>query len=675
MQNLSRIKLAIQKTCAIGLAVLAAAAGATDFDLLGPRGTSANFALKYANPGDNVVFTSPNGVKTVIRVDRVSRTANGAANLIGSTAQSLSNRKALLTVVRGSVVGSIAAKDGQFMVHGTANAVAVTTELATKGSGNDGIQVPTQAYAASEKVQQVQTLSKVASAANPVVIDLMILYSPSIATQFGDSIEALLENYVLVVNQAFVDSDVFVTIRLVHFGEVMDPETQNNQQALADLGSSEGGAGNATSATSAPFANVASLRNLYGADLVALVRSPNVADISSGLGYQGDGTADDARFGYSVISNIGGGVILAHELGHNIGLRHDRQSDATGVAVPVYGRGYIVNPGSSSGFADIMAYAVPDGTFLTYRFSNPNQTCFGGVPCGVADGQPNSADAAGAINANAAVVAAYKQTAVSVPPPTYPQSGYWFNPAEGGRGYFIDSTSSSLFMSFFMYAGNGSPVWYAAGPAKFDGVNFNASLDYYSGGSTLTGVFHPPTSVQSVGSVTVTFTDSTHAILTWPGGTTPIQRWEFVSGGLTYHAINNPSPTAYYWNPAQGGMGYTVEYQGQYNSATNTTVVTGEIAAYAYDASGNPVWYLMGGTTLPGSTNVLDGTFAQYGNGQTLTGSYVPSSVINSNVAKLQGFTPQYGPLPGQNVGFVLNTGQFVIGGGVRTIPINKFSF
>ena len=57
------------------------------------------------------------------------------------------------------------------------------------------------------------------------------------------------------------------------------------------------------------------------------------------------------------------------------------------------------------------------------------------------------------------------------------------------------------------------------------------------------------------------------------------------------------------------------------------------IAGYMYDTNGNPIWYESTGPMADAST--YQGNWVQYGYGQTLTGAYQPSSVVNANVGSL----------------------------------------
>jgi alpha-tubulin suppressor-like RCC1 family protein len=249
-------------------------------------------------------------------------------------------------------------------------------------------------------------------------------------------------------------------------------------------------------------------------------------------------------------------------------------------------------------------------------------------------------------------VAASTTTCVSAGAAIVPQGGYWWNPAEGGRGYTIEQNTASgnVFFATYLYTANGSPVWYAAGPAPMSGSTFSAPLEAFSGGQTLTGSYHAPTQGASPGNVSITFTDATDATLTWPEGTIPITRYAIVPGGMTATPPATQPQAGYWWNPAEGGRGYTIEVQS--NMAF--------IAAYMYDSSGNAVWYAAGPAALTGN-NAYVGNWTTYTGGQTLTGSYhAPTGTANAGSLTVQFSSPTAATL-------TLPDG--------RQIPIQRYSF
>lgn len=205
-----------------------------------------------------------------------------------------------------------------------------------------------------------------------------------------------------------------------------------------------------------------------------------------------------------------------------------------------------------------------------------------------------------------------------------PQTGWWWNPAEGGRGFFIEFRGSNAFLAAFLYDPDGRATWYAAGGpiATAADAEFSGSLDRFSGGQKLSGAWNAPTAqIGGGGSIRLKFSDSQHGTLTWAGGSVAIQRFDF--GGLAATAPATQPETGWWWNPAEPGRGFSIEIQG--NSVF--------LAGYMYDENGNPVWYLPAGT-LSDATTYL-GSWQQFANGQTLTGAYQPASLVNAAVGSL----------------------------------------
>lgn len=110
-----------------------------------------------------------------------------------------------------------------------------------------------------------------------------------------------------------------------------------------------------------------------------------------------------------------------------------------------------------------------------------------------------------------------------------PQTGWWWNPDESGRGLSIEVSGNNLFMAFYLYDSTGERAWYtAAGVLGEDGL-FSAPLQEFSGGQTLTGGYKAPTIINNnVGTISIQFSDSTNAVLTLPDGRrVPITRFRF----------------------------------------------------------------------------------------------------------------------------------------------------
>ena len=203
-----------------------------------------------------------------------------------------------------------------------------------------------------------------------------------------------------------------------------------------------------------------------------------------------------------------------------------------------------------------------------------------------------------------------------------PQSGWWWNASEPGRGYFIEATNGAFYTGSFLYDGTGNPIWFATGPGQTTSSGFSGVLGTYGGGQTLTGSYRTPTGPTSAGQASFSFSDASHGTILWPGGTVPIVRYEINPAA---HSLSQPAnifrpETGWWWNEAEGGRGFAVEVQG------NDMFIAG----FMYRSDGSPVWYVSAGTMT--TSQVYQGTWTEYANGQAMGGAFKPATVKNANV-------------------------------------------
>jgi hypothetical protein len=109
-----------------------------------------------------------------------------------------------------------------------------------------------------------------------------------------------------------------------------------------------------------------------------------------------------------------------------------------------------------------------------------------------------------------------------------PQTGFWWNPAESGRGFVIEIQGSTMFMAGFLYTASGEATWVASTGPMTSPTQYSGSLVTYTGGQTLNGAYQAPSLAPPLGTISITFSADNQATLTWPGGTIPIQRFNFV---------------------------------------------------------------------------------------------------------------------------------------------------
>ena len=104
-------------------------------------------------------------------------------------------------------------------------------------------------------------------------------------------------------------------------------------------------------------------------------------------------------------------------------------------------------------------------------------------------------------------------------PSFQPESGWWWNEAESGRGFAIEVQGYNLFMAGYMYDSGGNPIWYVSPGGMTSPTLYQGSWLQFANGQTLTGAYKAPSQPPTnVGAVTLQFTSTTTATLTLPDG-------------------------------------------------------------------------------------------------------------------------------------------------------------
>lgn len=234
-------------------------------------------------------------------------------------------------------------------------------------------------------------------------IDVLVFYTGEAASSSsGQDIEARIVSYVEHSNQAYRNSDVDVQLRLV-----------GTEQVQGNYGGVDGNVLGRFRADR----EVARLRQQYGADLVALISTPqrSAGGYICGVGYQPGGNESTGQFysnasayAFSMTGVSCGYNTFTHELGHNMSLGHSHVQNSTGTVFP-WGRGH----GVSGLFSTVMAYPQSYGTRNHLaQFASPDQIRCEGQPCGSPVNRADGADAVTTINRLAAQIADFMPTAV-----------------------------------------------------------------------------------------------------------------------------------------------------------------------------------------------------------------------------------------------------------------------
>ncbi len=283
----------------------------------------------------------------------------------------------------------------------------------TRRAGLEGLDIlVTQACAPAgwrDWLATIDFTGRLCGAATDVEIDVAVVYTRAARDAAGGvaAIEAEIDLRVAETNQAYETSGVNHRIALVDRSEVTYVETGDSDLDLDRLLEPSDG----------HLDEVHSLRDEVGADLVHLIVGET--DDICGKAYR------PGVFGLSLQDC--GGLTFAHELGHSMGLRHDRhqvhENEGGLRSHPAYGyvnqRAFDAGAPASKRWFTIMGYPTQcnDAGISCGRlpaFSSPRlRTTTGGDPVGVPYGTGGSgvngpADAVAVLNATGPAVALWR---------------------------------------------------------------------------------------------------------------------------------------------------------------------------------------------------------------------------------------------------------------------------
>ncbi len=248
------------------------------------------------------------------------------------------------------------------------------------------------------------------SRAEMVTVDLLVLYTESAAEAYAD-VDLRINHLVNVSNQAYAQSGIEMQLQVVHVEPVEWGDALSSYAALSQV----------SDPLYSPLGQLAAeLRSEFAADMVVLMRghaNDGICGLAwiGGIGTEGVFGSFDRDYAFSLVVIDCSDYVMAHELGHNMGLHHSRLQDGRGGTFE-----YALGHGVEDRFVTMMAYRRPFGGRRIMKFSNPDRLC-GSAPCGVPVGGRHpgrSADAARSLQMTRHQFAAYGEGAAIPPPPS-----------------------------------------------------------------------------------------------------------------------------------------------------------------------------------------------------------------------------------------------------------------
>ncbi|MFJ3306382.1 reprolysin-like metallopeptidase [Streptomyces sp. NPDC086549] len=249
---------------------------------------------------------------------------------------------------------------------------------------------------------------KAVDASNPVAIDIVVPYTPAAVTELGgvSEVEARIRYGVSQINKAFAVTNVPASVHVVHTYQTLASGVANE-----DAGTMLDKLDDPQDQTLGAPAHAA--RELYGADLVALLASIPAQNSSGSADLPEPVTAQTSEDAYSVTSVLSAKDWdnLGHEIGHNLGMRHDRQTVTTNGETPpgpnATNFGWIT---ADKRYHTLMAYNTPcrPTCKVINQYSNTTNTINGQA---LGDAKNNNA---GIAKLATPIVSAYRATKVTV---------------------------------------------------------------------------------------------------------------------------------------------------------------------------------------------------------------------------------------------------------------------
>jgi hypothetical protein len=103
--------------------------------------------------------------------------------------------------------------------------------------------------------------------------------------------------------------------------------------------------------------------------------------------------------------------------------------------------------------------------------------------------------------------------------PGVPEGGWWWNPEESGRGFFIEWQGGFANIAGYMYDEQGRPTWYITVAATPDPLRITGNWWTFANGQAMGQPYRPATRTSdNAGALDVQFSSATTATMRLPDG-------------------------------------------------------------------------------------------------------------------------------------------------------------
>ena len=325
-----------------------------------------------------------------------------------------------LLVYGEMVAGTVRTTDEIYEIRSVGNGTHAITQVEfTLPPGDEPLMPPSSVSSNPDAGTSGTTSdadSPVAAADDGSTIDVAVFYTPAAATAARGS--SAVANITQLIDKMFVDSNNAYRNSGVSF---RINQVRREEVIYSESGSSKITRGRDLDRLRHPrdsyMDGVHQIRDTVGADLVHLIVDWTEGS-SCGIAYYLSNPRPDGAFGITHYS-CHRQYSFTHELGHNMGLQHDRYAEDGG-SPSLYNYGYVnrravrPNPPASALWRTIMAYneECADQRPKVFcdripRFSNPDQS-YQGYPLGIPYNSSSSADARRTLNETRTAVANFR---------------------------------------------------------------------------------------------------------------------------------------------------------------------------------------------------------------------------------------------------------------------------